>query len=928
VPKEKPTIVKEHGEPRKATVKQLYGTAFRCAKPGCREPLYRVNSATGKTVLNSRVSHIHARREGAARWNAEMSEEENRGAENLVLLCIPDSYEIDELPDDYPAEMLREWKKAQLALAERLQQSWEITDEQVAEVAQVSFTLEKLVDVIAAKLPFSPRQRERAVALDLADRRIHVGRVDRLRSVTPDRVEQVLRWMGELPDPIVDVPPGRVLILVAPMGAGKTEQAARWLEEGIQHAWDDDAVAIPVWLEARDVKGSLEDAVRAQLGEDPTAVCRVVLNDLDRIDPTDAQHLLHAAHVMVGVWTNVAILATAQSSTVAVGTASLNVEPWTVERGVELMRVASDVELPWHLRSPETTELLCRPLTALALATRLASGGGADVSRLQLLQDLPKTILQQNRPSKSTPEVWQALGQLAIEILQAGGPVRAATAGNEAKSWQLTDTRLVVERDGMLSFALPLFEQHFGAQAITAGTFDIEAAVDRTSFPYWRYAITFAIATCPDAAERERMLLKVARTNPAALSWILDESGPMGKSVGEGIDLTVALSAGVRHDQLAGTKADAEGDKALALELREAFEALLEGYGPLAGSLARHHGGSLTQWGVFLASGYLTLAEHWDETEPSIVLVSDFSQLNIRQPGGWVTWQMSKQPSGIDSRWVWARGKIMDRLTAVIEHRALTTSVDTRLTSERLWALASFAISDAGVALGLDTIPLDALRQKVAQMMETVNRTASSTWRHGGDNFGSPDIAWLNDQLAFLRGEQLQRPWPLPDQPLLGGRKRWQGYRPDLAVSMTAEILAEAVVGYRDLVETNFPCFGPALGLYSILPARIEGTIIHHSIASDLPPQLSFAWVPDSDLDPRAPAPVELRTENAPLSQPYWHRPKGPRLESRFAYHLPMIEDGISPLGSPRPSSNLAYEWLARDLHALGWLKNATTFRG
>ena len=155
---------------------------------------------------------------------------------------------------------------------------------------------------------------------------------------------------------------------------------------------------------------------------------------------------------------------------------------------------------------------------------------------------------------------------------------------------------------------------------------------------------------------------------------------------------------------------------------------------------------------------------------------------------------------------------------------------------------------------------------------------------------------------------------------------RWQGYSPDTAVSMTAEIFAEAVAGYRDLVETNLPAFGPALGLFSLLPARVEGTITYSEAPGEYPPRLNFAWIPDPALDPRAPTPVELRTENGPGRRPYWHTPKGPRPASRTAYHIPMLEDGITPLGSTRPSTNLAYEWLARDLHALGWLKDPTTF--
>ena len=100
--------------PTPSTVRQLYGSAFRCAHPECSRPLYKLSDDTGDRLLNSRVAHIHARRKGGPRWVA-MSAAENRAFDNLVLLCIEHSYEIDEAPDLYPAEMLREWKTAQIA---------------------------------------------------------------------------------------------------------------------------------------------------------------------------------------------------------------------------------------------------------------------------------------------------------------------------------------------------------------------------------------------------------------------------------------------------------------------------------------------------------------------------------------------------------------------------------------------------------------------------------------------------------------------------------------------------------------------------------------------------------------------------------------------------------------------------------------------
>lgn len=109
--------------------------------------------------------------------------------------------------------------------------------------------------------------------------------------MAPDRVEQVPRWIRELPDGVVAVLAGQLRILVTPMGASKTEQAARWLDEGVQQARDDDAVSVPVWFEAREAKNGVEETVRFRLGQDSRAVCRVVLNDLDRIDPVDAERL-------------------------------------------------------------------------------------------------------------------------------------------------------------------------------------------------------------------------------------------------------------------------------------------------------------------------------------------------------------------------------------------------------------------------------------------------------------------------------------------------------------------------------------------------------------------------------------------------------------------------------------------------------------
>jgi hypothetical protein len=126
-------------KPVLATVRQLYGTAFRCGKPDCGRPLYKMNDDTGETLLNSRVAHICARSEGGPRWDPDMSEEENRSESNLIPLCMEHAAEIDVTPEHYAVKLLREWKRTQVAEHFKVQKSWPLTDDEAEQVSEASF---------------------------------------------------------------------------------------------------------------------------------------------------------------------------------------------------------------------------------------------------------------------------------------------------------------------------------------------------------------------------------------------------------------------------------------------------------------------------------------------------------------------------------------------------------------------------------------------------------------------------------------------------------------------------------------------------------------------------------------------------------------------------------------------------------------------
>jgi hypothetical protein len=70
-----------------------------------------------------------------------MEPDDNRAIANLLLLCIEHSYTVDDpaLEAEYPADLLRDWKSAQLAEYQKLHRAWPISDDDVADVIEASF---------------------------------------------------------------------------------------------------------------------------------------------------------------------------------------------------------------------------------------------------------------------------------------------------------------------------------------------------------------------------------------------------------------------------------------------------------------------------------------------------------------------------------------------------------------------------------------------------------------------------------------------------------------------------------------------------------------------------------------------------------------------------------------------------------------------
>lgn len=255
----------------------------------------------------------------------------------------------------------------------------------------------------------------------------------------------------------------------------------------------------------------------------------------------------------------------------------------------------------------------------------------------------------------------------------------------------------------------------------------------------------------------------------------------------------------------------------------------------------------------------------------------------------------------------------------------MSVPADSPLARERLWLLAEHIVRRPNGSRPT-TIAVDELRDKVEQLMEHVRATVSSTWDTGSFRYDSNDVRWLHAQLAHVADEVLHNARPLPDRE--GPRQgwAWQGYSPELILRVAREVLRDAIVGYRHLVEVNFPTLGSALGLYSALPVRAEGLVVMpEDDAQGDYSGLLYTLRPETAGRHDAAPLVELGLWTEPGFGPSAPFPVVP-VASKSSFHRPVSELRDFMTTDLRPATALAYEWLIRDLKAVGWLSDTTAF--
>lgn len=689
------------------------------------------------------------------------------------------------------------------------------------------------------------------------------------------QIRRSLSLETELPQALHDMPPGSIRVLYGPLGSGKSEIAEQWLRFGIRSAQASAEAAVPIWIAIDDLDTSLEPHVVAEVGLSTLAQfgVSIVVDGLDERTNVAAA-LTRQAGEFVKKWPSSRILLTTRSREFFDESVVVTAPQLSAAYASRLMEAVAGH--PVRDIGPQMEAAVTRPLFALLAAQHMTATDGA-TGVPEIIERVVHDVV-----SRENYNLFAEMRLLAMETIRAAAPVDPASFTSADVAAKIRASPFVTTLGRKCTFTLATFEQWFAAQAVLDELVEVdEVLATMESFNRWRYVLAIIVAT---AAPRraDKVMSAIARWNPGAASWVVNETGAGG---------------------LTRARPDVGSDdwEAVGRRVREATAAWLAGLGPLAQCFEpiRSFGcASIDDLAVAIEINGQRMEVAWlpryQITGHPLPAVVQPNVLDQGHPGRSYLIRHFAFPTAVNGVWQTTRDHLADDLKDSFVTRALQIS-------RRQFGVAS---------------------------EETrVLRAANEARRNVAPGFsGNLDI---------------ERLYPAADiEP--SQTNPFGGFSVDGMHRYTVEVLEAAMRCYLELVAWVTPNFGHTLALRGLMPVEFFGTMFYNpgrergSYEFMGPREPGFAWLmrpigakPGDDFntdnnqialtvndDARA---DELTHDKTALYQSFRDYVEANPVYEPFSGPF-TIHHGRLDIFHRTPATLLAVRWLWNDLKSLGFL--------
>lgn len=653
------------------------------------------------------------------------------------------------------------------------------------------------------------RLRERWQALQLSD----------------EAVERLEATAASLFTPF-EIPNCGVIVMTGALGSGKSTYADLALRRYIAAAYMSEREPWPIYFDSRRLaKTGLLDSIGELRDSGIGEPYILIVDGCDELPRESAARILREARYVYNSYPKSLVILLSRPGYLS-WRDEIQLPALTEDASELLMQTVAghDVRL-WNL-PVELRTVAHRPLFAILAARYFFGAGRGPQTRSGLLSALVEDVLR--RDDALNEEIFSKLRALAVSTIIHGGKVEESQIGSAETREALIATRLVVCRDGYVTFAAPVIEQYFAALALLRD--EIRASNHASSLSEWeRWRAAWVLAVSIGSWQEVTALITVLAANfPGAAAWLVGQTiadlGAPRDSDGDGSDTSLT-------------------DSEWASRLNLAFNTWTQGFAEVARAqnvldgnnsrVVRIIARSVKGSGIYVA-GWSGLSE---PTQAQI----DRSR-NIFEPppdNGWFFRYSTGTVLHPNWPWRFTLSRIGDEVERLL--RVLRWSPEVpALAVEQQWdVIETLAPASAKTRMREGKFD-EAAQSTIQQIADVISmiRTEGALGLHTNRR-----IITLH-QLESARqrlvrddpSQVLRSPWPGPDH-IRSGSWVSSGYSAD-RLAQRAELVYQACLeGYRQLVDAWFPAAKLTLGLTAMMPVRLDGEV---EVADDGMPTIIY----------------------------------------------------------------------------------------
>ena len=711
------------------------------------------------------------------------------------------------------------------------------------------------------------------------------------------------------------LPSAGVYTIIGEQGSGKTLAVERLFQSAAEDAGQDSTRPLPIFIRARDLRGSVANHVEQCLRDhtDPYNPHVLLLVDgVDELGSNRAADIFHQLASYAGANAEATVVSTARPLPgMSFPGKRIEMGPLEDEESLRLLEKVLGRPLgpPDMYRWPQSIREVRRiPLFAVMIGALLRHNPDLTFATPgQIIGQVANLLLKQ--AEDNSEELDRLLQQLAVQSLNGGTRVQANSVTSvRAKQALLRNSRVVEEYSDSLDFALPIFREWYAARALIEGTLSIDSLQSLSD----RWIPSLSVVLNSEVAETGASLLThLASSDPGLAGFLLKENTSEQIRFYGKIPLQ-------QTSQAAGTSLR----NAMA-RWKVGLKDLYTQVGPTAAD------GEVATVALEMSKRHLATCWYTGDAQlPPIVELTEY--LPDRQPNAdWRIiryWEMSRE---LTSPSWWSYFKTYEHLSESLEDALRDYSLALDSPDFRCELAWNFALD----ALGRGE--LDARPLPVAAVTRFLNTLRPNTvvGSHYGRDYRPRDLEILVKHVSELTEhgvQEITNPWPSVDLPL-GSGLIWNSYSDERLLERTKEIYSAALRIYSTIVERWFPLFSNRLRLYRILPVRLEGWLAPQALKTPagggFPLDWCFRILPLGRPNEVA---FKLRRETGNVSHVPFSGSDDLYEQEALAFdtYRPGLPGGFnmtttssSLLGllHPYPATQLAHSWLRSDLKELGW---------